>query len=185
MALINQADLEARLGRSLSADEASLFTTIQNGVQKTIENLLGVSVEDASATTRYYDGGTQNVDIDLCTGVTAIKLVDDDYVVQETLDTSDYIVEPINQTLKRYLRYRAGKMPTGFNTIAVTAKFSIYDDTELLSIVKVAALDILVSAMLNRENIRKESIEGYSVELTDYQELRSVKHLLSMLPVRL
>lgn len=164
MALITQSDLEARLGRALSAEEVSAFTLINAANQAFVEKLIGSSVESASATSRYYDGGVQHLTIDPCTSLTAVNIVDDDQIVTDTVDTTDYTSEPINRTLKFWLRYRGGKLPTGINNIKVTAKFSIYDDTDTLNIVKNAMLEALVSEVDNSDNIIRESIEGYSVE---------------------
>ena len=61
MALITQADIEARLGRSLTADESSSFTLINLALQAHIERMIGSSIESVSPTTRYYDGGVQHL----------------------------------------------------------------------------------------------------------------------------
>lgn len=162
--LISQSDLEARLGRSLTAEEVSAFTVINASLQARVEKIIGSDVESVSASSRYYDGGVQHLSIDPCTDITAVALVDDDQVVTDTYDTTDYTKEPINRTLKTYLRYRPGKFYTGINNIKVTAKFSIYDDTDTLNIVKDAMLDALEAEVQNNSNVKKESIEGYSIE---------------------
>lgn len=180
MALINQSDLEARLERSLTSDEASAFTLINNALQATVEKMIGSKLEADSEASRYYDGGVQHLIIDPCTALTAVKVVDDDQSVTDTLDTSDYTIEPINRTLKTMLRYRAGKLPRGINNIQVTAKFSIFEDTDTLNIVKDAMLQALVSEVDNSDNILKESIEGYSVEFATTETknaLASIKYL--------
>ena len=180
MALIVQSDLEAKLGRSLTAAEASAFTLINAANQAYIEKIIGSSVESASLATRYYDGGVQHLTIDPCTGITDVKLYDDDQVATYTYDTTDYTKEPINRTLKTYLRHRPGKFVTGIANIGVTAKFSIYEDTDTLNIVKNAMLEALVTEVDNSDNISKESIEGYSVEFAKTETksaLDSIKYL--------
>ena len=164
MALISSTELEQRIGRSLTTDEASTFTLLNNALQAIVEKMIGSSVESVSATTRYYDGGVQHLAIDPCTSFTSLKLVDDDYVVIDTYDTTDYTTEPINKTLKTMVRFRQGKFQTGINNIAVEAKFSIYEDTTTLNIVKSALLESLVAELTNNDNIQRESIEGYSIE---------------------
>lgn len=180
MALISQSDLEARLGRPLNASEISAFTIINNANQSYIEKRIGSGVESVSATSRYYDGGLQHLPIDPCTGITAVTLVDEDNNTDLEVDTSDYTTEPVNTTLKTMVRYRYGKFNYGLNNIKVTAKFSIYDDTPTLNIVKDALLEALVSEIDNGENILKESIEGYSVEFASTEsksKLDSIKFL--------
>ena len=61
MALISQSEVEARLGRSLTAEEASSFTSINNALQAYVERMIGSSVESVAASTRYYDGGVQHL----------------------------------------------------------------------------------------------------------------------------
>ena len=163
MALISQSDLEARLGRTLTTDEATDFANINNAVQSHVERIIGSSVESASETTRYYDGGEHSLIIDPCTAITAVKYVDEDRNVEFTHDSSDYFAEPNNRTMKFELRYRLGKWTLGINNVEVTAKFSIFDDEDMRNIVKNAMLDFLASEITNHDNIQRESIEGYSI----------------------
>lgn len=182
MALIAQSDLEQRIGRALTAEEASAFTTINLALQARVEKLIGSSVEQQSASSRFYDGGIQHLSIDPCTEVTAVALVDDDQVTTDTYDTTDYTVEPINRTLKKYLRYRPGKFYTGINNIKVTAKFSIFDDTDTLNVVKDAMLDALSAEVLSTDNIKKESIEGYSIEFATTESKDALAKIKFLFP---
>lgn len=182
MALISQSDLEARLGRSLTAEEASAFTVVNAANQAYVEGMIGSSVESANPVTRYYDGGVQHLSIDPCTDLSAVKLVDDDQVATYTYDTTDYTTEPVNKTLKTMLRHRAGKFSTGINNIAVTAKFSIYGDTNMLNIVKDALLQALVLEITNSRGISKESIEGYSVEFASPESRAALDKLRYFFP---
>jgi len=184
MALVSESDLEARIGRSLTADESNAFTIINAAIQSYIERvIIGSSVESASESSRYFDGGFQHLPIDPCTNVTSVKIVDDDQTVTDTVDTTDYVVEPFNETLKTMIRYRAGKLPTGINNILVTAKFSIYADTDILNIVKDAILSSLESEISNSSNKSKESIEGYSVEYATSQTKDALRKLRSIFPL--
>lgn len=180
MALISQSELEAKLGRSLTTDETSAFTLINSANQSYVEKWIGSSLESTTESTRYYDGGLQHLSIDPCTDITAVKLVDDDQSVIETIDSDYYTQEPINRTLKTMIRYRYGKLYCGINNIGVTAKFSIFADTDTLNIVKNALLNALASEIDNSGNITRESIEGYSVELAKPETksaLDSIKYL--------
>jgi hypothetical protein len=180
MALITQSDIEARLGRSLTAEETTTFTIVNNALQSKVEQMIGSDVESVSETTRYYDGGVQHLPINPCTNITSVKLVDDDQVATDTYDTTDYTTEPINKTLKTMLRHRSGAFSTGINNIAIAAKFSIYGDTDTLNIVKDAMINALVSEVNNSDNIKRESIEGYSIEYATTEtknSLTSIKYL--------
>lgn len=182
MALISQSDLEARLQRSLTAEEATAFTIINSAVQAYVEKLIGSSVESKTATTRYFDGGVQHRRIDPCTDITAVAYVDDDQVVYSTFDTTDYTKEPINRTLKTMLRNRAGRFAVGINNVAVTAKFSIYGDTDVLNIVKDAILSALEGEINNNSNIKAESIEGYSITYASTEAKASLDKLKYLFP---
>ena len=180
MALITQSDIEARLGRSLTAEETTTFTIVNSALQSKVEQMIGSDVESVSETTRYYDGGVQHLPINPCTNITSVKLVDDDQVATDTYDTTDYTTEPINKTLKTMLRHRSGAFSIGINNIAIAAKFSIYGDTDTLNIVKDAMINALVSEVNNSDNIKRESIEGYSIEYATTEtknSLASIKYL--------
>lgn len=180
MALVNQSDVEARLGRSLTSEEQSTFTLVNSANQAYIEKIIGSSVEGVSESARYYDGGVQHLKIDPCTNISSVVQVDDDLVDVYTYDTTDYTTEPINRTLKTMLRHRQGGFITGINNIKVLAKFSIYSDENVRNIIKNALIESLVSEINNTDNIVKESIEGYSVEFAKTETknaLDSIKYL--------
>lgn len=181
MALINQSDLEAKLGRTLTADESNAFTVINAAGQAYVERLIGSSVESANLSYRYYDGGVQHLTIDPCTDLAAVDLVDDDLASTYTYDSSDFQAEPVNRTLKTYLRHRVG-FGTGINNIRVQAKFSIYADTDTLNIVKNALISYLASELQNNSNIRRESIEGYSIEYATSESMAAFSQLKYIFP---
>lgn len=180
MALIEQSDLEARLGRSLTNEEQTAFTLINAANQAYVEKLIGTKLESVSETTRHYDGGLLNLPIDPCTSVSSVKRVDEDFSVEDTYDTSDYIAEPYNSTLKTMIRHRYGKFVRGFRNIAVTAKFSIFEDTDTLNMVKDILLDVLEGQVTDSKNKKKESIEGYSVEYADTDTKTALNKLGSL-----
>lgn len=182
MALISQSDFQARLGRNLSADELSAFGVINAANQAYVEAMIGSSVESAVETTRYYDGGVQHLAIDPCTDISAIKLVDDDGDVTYTYEARDFTKEPVNKTLKTMLRHRAGRFSRGINNIGVTAKFSIYGDTAVLNTVKDALLNALIAEMDNGKDIKRESIEGYSVEFASTETRSTLDKLRFLFP---
>jgi len=180
MALITQADLEARLGRALTATEATSFTLINEANQAYVEDWIGSSVEEAEPSTRYFDGGSQHTPINPATDISAVGYYDDDGVANDPLDTTDYTTEPRNNTVKTMIRWRPGKFFRGMNNIGVTAKFSIYGDVKLRNMVKAALMESLISEMTNNDNVKRESIEGYSVEYATTETksaLDSIKYL--------
>jgi hypothetical protein len=182
MALVTESELEQRLSRSLTTDESSAFTLINSAMQAYVENMIGSSLETETASTRYYDGGFQNLKIDPCTSITAVKLVDENQDDIETIDSEYYIQEPLNKTLKTMIRYRFGKLYGGMRNIAVTAQFSIAGDTNTVGVIKDAMLDALMSEIDNSETILKESIEGYSVEMAQPETKSSLANIKFLFP---
>jgi hypothetical protein len=180
--LITQSELEARIGRTLTTDEASAFTLINSANQAYVEKMINSKLETASETTRYYDGGVQHLKIDPCTNISAVTLVDVDYTVIETIDSDYYTTEPLNTTLKTMIRYRYGRLYRGYNNIGVLAKFSIAGDTDIQNIIKSAMLDALESEIDNSEQVLKESIEGYSVEFAKPATKSSLNKIKLMFP---
>lgn len=177
MALITQTELENRLGRTLSSDEASSFAVINQTVQAYTERMLGTKVESVSPTTRYYDGGVQNLEIDPCTQITIVSYVDEAQATESQVLDTDYAKEPINRAVKTWLRSRWGTFNTGINNVAVTAKFSIYDDADTLAIVKNAMLEMLTEILDSKESVSSESIEGYSVTFDRLSQTTGAKAL--------
>jgi len=180
MALITQTDIENKLGRSLTSDEVSNFNLINLATQAYVERMIGSSVEDVAPSTRYYDGGVMNLSIDPCTNITQVKYVDEELGVEYTFIDSEYTKEPVNRPLKTMLRNRYVQFTTGFNNVAVTAKFSIYDDTDTLNIVKNAMIDMVCEALENKEDIVNESIEGYSIAYDKMQSTQAMNALKSI-----
>jgi len=177
MSLISQSDLENRIGRALTNEEASAFTIINTANQTYIERMLNTDVESVSPSTRYYDGGVQNLEIDPCTEVTSVKLVDAEYEIISTLALNEYTVEPSSRILKTMVRNRYGKFITGMNVIGVSAKFSTFGDSDVTSIIKNALLDMASSTISNSAGIVKESIEGYTVEYGSAEQSIATKAL--------
>lgn len=182
MALVSQGDLEQRLGRSLTGEESNAFSTINNASQAHIERMIGSSIESVSASTRYYDGNLQNLAIDPCTAVTQVSYIDNNAIGQFVYDTADYTVEPINRTCKTMLRYRWGAFDEGLNGIAVTAKFSIYDDAQVLSVVKDAILTALTAEINNNSNVKSESLEGYSITYASTEARNALDKIAYLFP---
>lgn len=184
MALINHSDLQGRMQRNLTDAEITAFDTINTALQTWIEEQIGSSVEEVTESTRYYDGGSQHLDIDPCTDVTALKWVDEFENPIETITTENYVLQPRNRTLKTHISYRWGKMPRGIANVAVTAKYSVYGDAGWRAIIKDAMLDMLaqdIQDTTGSQKIKKESIEGYSVEFESYEQTANIKALQSLI----
>ena len=186
MALISQSELENRLGRELTTQEANDFDTQNLALQTYVEKWIGSSLEAVDETTRYYDAGSQHTMIDPATEITAVKYVNDDASSEYTFDTSDYTLEPRNSTLKTMIRSRNSKTQRGINNLSVTGKFSIAGDPNIVAMVKSAMLNALASGyrVSSTQDIKKESIEGYSVEYSDKSTDLPAETLQALQPIK-
>lgn len=181
MAYSTQAQIEAILGRVLTANESTLLAGIQAGADLWIDTQTGVSF-GVTASTKYYDGGYSVLPIDVCRDITAVKLVDPELDLLYTYtEGTEYIEGPLNSDVVRYLEKRyyldnvffddmgdSGVWPAGLKKIAVTATFS-YADTAPADISYLSAY--LAAKYLNRDitgQLASESIEGYSRQYAVY-----------------
>lgn len=168
MAYITQAQLEAYMGRSLTAAEAINFNTLLAATEAYINDLVGGAFGTSVSATRYYDGGVRYMSIDKATSITRVALVDKDLselYVYENLE--EYKAEPINESIKTYIRRTIGKFPRGEDNIAVTGVFGL--GATVPADIQQATMH-LMSNMYQRASsgpFKKESIEGYSYELKD------------------
>ena len=172
MSYTNKPLIENYLQRALTSDEAASLITLNRAVKKWIDKKTTSSFDQATASIRRYDGGVSSLDIDPCTTITAVSALNDDGSVSYSYDltsTPEVQFEPLNETIKRELRKRNGCFPDGTGRIAVTAQFSEYDagvpeDIELIATRLLAAIIRGSSFDSNSAGIKKESIEGHSVE---------------------
>lgn len=169
MAYTTQENVENYLGRSLTDAEVALFNLILASVENYINDEVGGTFDsNATASTRYYDGGSRLLEIDPFYELTSVQLVDSLENVDYTYVLNDeFEARPRNETVKYWIESRIGKFPSGVANIAVTAKFglgAIPDDITLLATYLMAAG---YSEAIKGE-LTKESIEGYSREFKSY-----------------
>lgn len=162
MTYTTQALVEAYLERSLTANEITLLDLLGDAVEGYINDQVNSSFGSVSPSTKYYDGGSKIIDIDPCTNITRVALVDVDENELYVYDLDDELeTRPYNETVKTYLERRNYPFPEGVVNIAVTAKFSrgtIPNDIKWLATYLVASM----FQTNNKENLKSESIEGYS-----------------------
>lgn len=170
----NQAKIEAELNRKLSDDEQTNLPLVLAVVDKFINNQLSSSGDatfnDDAVTTRYYDGGSEFVDIDPVisndSNSITVKYVDKDFEDDSEVEENEYILWPENGEVKTSLRKRRGCFRRGVSNIAVTGKFSLGaaapKDIQYLA-TYVATILIRNSSQISEVgNLKSESIEGYS-----------------------
>lgn len=172
MQYTNASVLAAYLKRELTGNEIDTLNLLVPAVQLWIDRKLDTTfVEADEATTRTFDGGERSIDIDPCTEITKVEALD--YTGASSYEytaTQEYQAYPLNETVKTELVRRHSCWPGGDARIAVTAKFSSYDDGVPEDIQMVAtkiAADLLNMGSANAEAVKSESLEGHKVEYQD------------------
>lgn len=162
------------LQRALSANEtASLSAYILNAVDKWINRKLESRFDDVAASIRYFDGGGHSIDIDPVQAVSSVQALNNDGTVAYAYDDLTlYVLEPVNETIKREVRPRGSfRFPRGAKRIAVTGKFTEYDyDANAVPADIQLAATRLAAGILNAgkysgqgENLQEEQLEGHMV----------------------
>jgi hypothetical protein len=156
------------LQRALTSYETAELPNIMAAVKIWLDKYLNSRFDQVGSTTRYYDGGVMNLDIDPCTAITEVKSVNDDtsasYIYNEG---TEYVAEPQNETVKRELRKRLTAFPRGVHRVAVTASFSEFDgavpaDIQIAA-TRLSAGVINAGKRENTANVSSESLEGHSI----------------------
>lgn len=159
------------LKRALTSDETALLVILIPAVQRYIDRVLSSTFDTAEATSRLFDVEDSSViDIDPCQAISAVAYVDRDGSSSQDYIASDYVAEPVNETVKRWLHMR--HKISGHRQLAnikITAKFTEYDfagskvpeDIQLVATQICADIISLISG--SETNIKSENIEGHSV----------------------
>lgn len=173
MAYTNQTLITNYLQRTLTANEIAFLVILIPAIKQWIDRKTSSTFDSAVATTRYFDveGRGRSIDIDPCTDITAVGLYDVDGNLEQTYTTlTDYVAEPVNETVKRELVKRNSTWATGYRRIAVTAKFSEYGESGAVPDDIQTVATILAAETLNQGkiassggNVSSESLEGHSI----------------------
>ena len=159
------------LKRALTSDETALLVILIPAVQRYIDRVLSSTFDTASETSRLFtiDNDTSVIDIDPCQSISAVAKVDFEGTSTQDYITSDYVAEPLNETVKRWLQLRTKSHGRALANIKITAKFTEYDfagskvpeDIQLVASQICADVISLISG--SETNIKSESIEGHTV----------------------
>lgn len=170
MSYTDRIKIATYLQRELTNEEQAVLVMLIPAIQKWIDARTGSTFDKIeSPTTRYYDGGGTSVDIDPCTEISTVSYIDNDNTnVQDFVLYTDYVVEPANETVKREIVRRHGCFQPGLRRVAVTAKFSEYDEG-VPEDIELVATRLAGSILKGSKNdaigagLKSESLEGHSV----------------------
>lgn len=170
MAYTDTTKISNYLQRSLTAYETAMLTTIIPAVKLWIDRKLGTTFDSGTSSTRYYEGGGHSLDIDPCVNISAVTAYNDDASASYAYtENTEYVAEPVNETVKRELVRRGDACwPKGLRRIGVTATFSEYASgvpEDIQTLATVLASGIINSGKIASSggNVSSESLEGHSV----------------------
>lgn len=169
MAYTDATQVSNFLGRALTAYETSELTNIIAAIKTWLDKRLNTTFDSAAPSTRYYDGGVRNLNIDPCIGITQVETLNDDGANSYIYSTPYEIVyEPQNETVKREIRKRLAPFPRGVHRVAVTATFSEYDgavpaDIQILATRIAAGIINQGKYAGSGGNVLQESLEGHEI----------------------
>lgn len=187
MAFSTQAQIEAILGRSLTANELIVLSGIQIGVDGWIADVIGQDSFSSTPTTRTYQSDGQVLTIDPVRSISNVALLDTSGTTLYTYsEGTDYSAYPLNNSVKTHLvklpypntlelydGYSYAKWPSLYGKVAVTGTYG-YADSTPADVVYVASYLCAKTFLLNSVllssyagQIKSESIEGYSRTYAD------------------
>lgn len=178
--------IKASLGRDLTSQETTLLALLIPAVQRYIDRKTGSTFDTAEATSRLYDVSDSTVvDIDPCQSISAVAYVDENGTSSNDYIATDYVAEPVNETVKRWLHLRHKVQRTRMlANIKVTAKFTEYDfagskvPEDIQMIATMICKDIvskLASTEGDEQTIKSESIEGHTITYADAASSSSIE----------
>lgn len=159
------------LQRTLNANETAYLAILIPAIKVWLDRKLNTNFDNTTATTRYFDGGKKNLDIDPCNTITSVKSLNNDGSTSYDYDllvTPDVLYEPRNETIKREIRKREGRFPAGIQNISVTALYTEYDGgvpTDIQTVATMMGAEVLNQGKIASSggNIASESLEGHSI----------------------
>ena len=178
MAYTTKEQVEKFLKRTLTSDEDATFDVMLSAVETYIDNFTGSTFGEVEATTRYYDTEgdcSDMIDIEPVQSVTKVSALNYDKTTSyDYTENVEYILEPLNETIKNQLINRFGHWGSHYQRVSITGKFTEYDydgnkvpdDIQMVATRLVGGLFKQGADMIESGNIKAESLEGHHVTYT-------------------
>jgi len=172
--MTNQTLIEAKLQRTLTADEVSSLTVLIPLVERFIANYTGRNFVDVPAedetlaeTVKYYDGnGCRELSVDDAQEITKVESYDPIDEVGEEIDDSRYTTRPFNELPITSIQFLYDDIfSVGVKNIKVTGKWG--SSLGIPEDIQGIATHIASELISNPSQVKQESIEGYSRVLYD------------------
>ena len=163
----DQKTVEAHIKRKLTSSEVANIELMIAAAKSYIDKATGqVFTAGGEATTRIYDGVHEGtLFIDAFSEITKVEFVGLDGVTT-TVDPNTYHTYPYNADyVNALVRRGTGRWSRGIGTYKVTGTIGKYKDVP--ADIKLAATILVADMLRNPQNLKSESIEGYSRTFAD------------------
>ena len=180
MQYTDQEKIEAYLDRALTANEIILIDLLIDNISQFISDYTGRAwlsldeEETPEAEARLYDGnGKKELFIDDFSSLVGIELLDSQGdVVVEITDTDEFILYPLNQTIKDSIYLRNYIFADGPARVSIEAVFSSGAVPNAVIIVATALCSkFIAQSAPSALGFKRESIEGYTYELLNSNDI--------------
>lgn len=165
--------IENSLKRDLTADEIAAMSVLIPAVERWIDAKTGTTFKKVDATSRLYEGGEPEIDIEPCTEIEEVVAVQDDgsdsYPYTKNMQ---WVAYPLNENVKDEIRLRGiqGNFPFGDARVRVKAKFSSFDGeipADITTVATLVVIDALRIAQAGTTSVKSEDIEGHRIAFQD------------------
>lgn len=177
----DESRVENFLQRELNSYESAILQEVISAASLQIDDYtgrswspIGENDEEPEAEERFFDGnGSREIFIDDFIGLESVGIVDrfDD---EDTLtDSDEWILTPSNKNPKNAIRLKNRRFPEGIANIKVTAIWGGGTPPATVVMVCTELVAKYIGRMVITGPYKRESIEGYTRELMNQEEVAS------------
>ncbi len=184
MAYHTEGDLENIKLQDIDSSFSTWISSVIAMVEAYIDQYTGRNFSGTSGSgTKYYDlSESDEVTVDPFTAITSVKILDIDGNTERTLETTDYFLYPLNDSLQYTIKLRSGSFPERSKGLEVIGTFGY---TSVPLPVKLAAIKLssrIVDEGLRGGQVGSESLGDYSIDykdINDEADALGVKEILN------
>lgn len=162
MAYTSQTLIQNYTGKTLTAGQVTLLTTLLPAVDSIINEVLGTSYSSGSRDF-FFDGGYSAIDLPGLTTVTSVNYYDDTTDTTTEIDSDSYRLYPLNSTRKFYVKLKSGTFTEGDGNIKVVGDTDAAPEEVQMAATMIAS-DFLDS---NAGEVSEEQIGDWRVKYSD------------------
>lgn len=191
MSYFNEGDLENFILQDIDSSYSTWIESVIAMVENYIDTYCGTDFENSTPGDRIFDGsGTNEIIIGPVSSISAVKFIDGQGNVQNTLAEADWNLYPLNDSSKYILRLAPGgsyaSFPDRDGSVQITG---IYGSTAVPAAVKLAGIQLaarIINNGLRGGQVASETLGSYSVsyqKVDDEADAMGIKDILNQFRV--